>query len=132
MSRVQDEKQYNTPKKGSSKGTSTQTNFYVFRPTKGQREEMTKQWTDLEKNLLKVTDFLEHGCKLNLGYAPKTNSMFASLRGPAPNWEEAPTVTVYHMDPARLIAMLAYVCTEIAPEFPRNLPAYHSPEELEW
>lgn len=106
--------------------------LYVFRPTGPEREVIKEKWNDLEKNLTTTSDYLESGCKLNLGYAPTTNSYFASLRGPAEDWRDAPTITVYHAQPDRLLAMLAYVLREKLLEFPEKLPAIANPEEWDW
>lgn len=132
MSREQAEKQYKQSKPVSKNGNSKVSRLYVYRPSLAERTVISEQWTDIERNLVVISDYLESGCKLNLGYAPTTNSFFASLRGPAEDWREAPTITVYHAQPARLIAMLAYVLQEKCLEFPEKLPAIANPDEWDW
>lgn len=132
MSRDQSERQYNGKQKAPAKPAAKATRLYVFRPTVAERQVISTTWEDTGRNLTVISDYLESGCKLNLGYAPTTNSFFASLRGPAEDWREAPTITVYHAQPARLLAMLAYVLQEKVLEFPEKLPSIANPDEWDW
>jgi hypothetical protein len=132
MSRQADEKRYSnrgssrTPAKASA-GTT-----YVFRPTKEQKEEIKLQWTDLEKNLMVLADYVENGNKLNLGYAPSTGALYISLRESSEEWTKARAVSVWHGDIIRAIAMLAYYLREVNENFPEGLGSAINAEELSW
>lgn len=120
MSRVADEKKY-PPKqaKPTTKPATGGKRPYTFHPTEAQRVALRENPVATNEALTVVSEYLERGCKMTLGYKAENAAFFAILRENTAVWDEGEAVSVFHSQPEKCLAGLAFYLLHVNPEWPR-------------
>jgi hypothetical protein len=132
MSRQNDEKKY-PPAKAGPKGPLPQgpSRPFTFHPTEAQRISLRENPMNSGEAWSVISEWVERGCKLIVGYKAENAAFYALLREGTDNWQEGKAISVFHSQLEKCFAGLSFYLLHVNPEWPASNGGW-TQTEFDW
>jgi hypothetical protein len=94
--------------RGSKPKDAAAGNFLVFRPDKSAKESVKADSRSLGEVLVSLSEWVEAGHRLTIGFKHENDAYFVILREGMANYGEAVCLSTWHADPVVAIKLLDY------------------------